>query len=163
MVVNGETLKKLCPVLPFICEKIKDSKSGTSYGLGEAGYDVRIKQDIEFIQNDKVVVDGTLYDGHFTLASTLEEFFMPKDCVAIVHDKSTWARQGLSVFNTVIEPGWKGFLTLELNYCGFKGLHIPAGSGIAQVVFHKLVNNAAYDGKYQNQPDRPVESIWQRS
>lgn len=163
MVINGENLKKLCPVLPFICDKIKDSNSGTSYGLGEAGYDVRIKQDIRFTQDDKVVVDGVFYDGYFTIASTMEEFFMPKDCVAIVHDKSTWARQGLSVFNTVIEPGWKGFLTLELVYHGKKGLLIPAGSGIAQVVFHKLLNNAAYNGKYQNQPDRPVESIWQRS
>jgi dCTP deaminase len=65
----------------------------------------------------------------------------------------------LSVFNTVIEPGWCGFLTLELVYHGRERLHIPAGAGIAQVIFHQTSCNAYYDGKYQNQPDRPVEGI----
>ena len=162
MVLNGDALVFHRPVIPFIENKTKHT-SGTSYGLGEAGYDIRIKQTIEFIENEKVIVDGILHDGHFTLASTIEKFRMPSGMVAIVHDKSTWARQGLSVFNTVIEPGWEGFLTLELNYCGKKGLLIPSGSGIAQVIFHQLAIPARYDGKYQNQPDRPVESIWQRS
>ena len=42
--------------------------------------------------------------------SSIEFFNMPKYLVGIVHDKSSLARQGLSVFNTVIEPGWKGYL-----------------------------------------------------
>lgn len=162
MVINGNALKFYQPVEPFIEEKLKH-ESGTSYGLGEAGYDVRIRQNILFSCNDLVIVDGLPIEGHFALASTVERFKMPSNLVAIVHDKSTWARQGLSVFNTVIEPGWEGFLTLELNYCGKKDLLIPAGSGIAQVVFHQIAMPAKYDGKYQNQPDRPVESIWQRS
>lgn len=83
---------------------------------------------------------------------------MPDNLVGIVHDKSTWARKGLSVFNTVIEPGWKGFLTLELVYHGSKDLIIPAGSGIAQVIFHELSVDAKYEGKYQNQEDKPVEA-----
>jgi len=95
----------------------------------------------------------------FCLASAIEEFQMPPNMVGVVHDKSTWARQGLSVFNTVIEPGWNGFLTLELVYHGRDGLHIPAGAGIAQVIFHRTVEYAAYDGKYQNQADQPVEAI----
>lgn len=83
---------------------------------------------------------------------------MPPYLVGIVHDKSTWARRGLSVRNTVIEPGWHGFLTLELVYDGNTRLTIPAGAGIAQIIFHELASPANYDGKYQNQPDKPVQA-----
>jgi dCTP deaminase len=103
-------------------------------------------------------VDDKYQDGNFTLASAIEEFQMPERLVGIVHDKSTWARQGLSVLNTVIENGWCGFLTLELVYHGREGLHIPAGAGIAQVVFHETSRFASYDGKYQNQADMPVSA-----
>jgi dCTP deaminase len=87
----------------------------------------------------------------------VERFEMPNHLVGVVHDKSTWARQGLSVFNTVIEPTWSGYLTLELVYHGNGELLIPAGAGIAQVLFYSLLHEASYgDGKYQNQPDEPV-------
>jgi dCTP deaminase len=98
--------------------------------------------------------------GNFTLASAIEEFVMPPNLVGIVHDKSTWARQGLSVFNTVIEPGWRGFLTLELAFRGQEPVHIPAGAGIAQVLFHETSVASIYDGKYQDQADFPVESVY---
>lgn len=123
---------------------------GVSHGLGEAGYDIRIKQDIVLHAFRR-----------FRLASAIEEFDMPENLVAIVHDKSSWARRGLSVFNTVIEPGWKGYLTLELVYHRWLPLRIPAGAGIAQVVFHQLIEPASYDGKYQHQADRPVEAIFE--
>ncbi|AXH72074.1 MAG: deoxycytidine deaminase [Podoviridae sp. ctda_1] len=144
-------------------ESSKKTNGDTSYGLGEAGYDIRIKQQIKFYRDHRgnwQVDDGSWYDkeGKFTLASAIEEFQMPENLVGIVHDKSTWARRGLSVFNTVIEPGWNGFLTLELVYHGQDELIIPAGSGIAQVVFHRTVCPARYNGKYQNQEDRPVEA-----
>ena len=84
---------------------------------------------------------------------------MPRNMTGIVHDKSTWARKGLSVFNTVIEPGWKGWLTLELVYHGSEILHIKAGSGIAQVLFHQNAEYAQYTGKYQNQRDEPVAAL----
>lgn len=100
------------------------------------------------------VTEGT----RFTLASAIEEFDMPDNLLGIVHDKSSWARKGLSVFNTVIEPGWKGFLTLELVFHGNESVVIQHGSGIAQVVFHQLENSAAYKGKYQNQPNEPVRA-----
>jgi dCTP deaminase len=83
---------------------------------------------------------------------------MPFDLVGVVHDKSTWARRGLAVFNTVIEPGWRGYLTLELVHHGLKPLHIKAGSGIAQVVFSQLAEPAAYSGKYQDQARGPVQA-----
>ena len=105
------------------------------------------------------MVDGKCQEGRFALASAIEEFQMPRNMTGIVHDKSTWARKGLSVFNTVIEPGWNGFLTLELVYHGSEILHIKAGSGIAQVLFHQNAEYAQYTGKYQNQRDEPVAAL----
>ena len=155
MIVNGQALLMAAPIKDMLTAKHK--AHGVSYGLSEAGYDIRIKQEIVF-EGEYVRVDGRLHRGRFTIASAIEEFDMPTDLVGIVHDKSTWARRGLSVFNTVIEPGWNGFLTLELVYHGTESLHIPAGAGIAQVIFHKTVCSASYDGKYQNQPNMPVEA-----
>lgn len=162
MVVNGNSLYRSSQLLDVPDRKI--SEHGVSYGLGEAGYDIRIKQDITFYRLFGLipmvkVVDGDQVSRHlgkFTLASAIEKFNMSPSCVAIVHDKSTWARRALSVFNTVIEPGWKGYLTLELVYHGRKKLHIPAGSGIAQVLFHLVQEPANYNGKYQNQENQPV-------
>lgn len=126
----------------------KHKEHGVSFGLSEAGYDIRIKQEVVLHPFRR-----------FRLASSVERFTMPNDLVAIVHDKSTWARRGLSVFNTVIEPGWEGFLTLELVYHRWGVLLIPAGAGIAQVLFHSIREPARYSGKYQNQADEPVPAI----
>ena len=149
MIRNQESLllsKVFTPLTPE-----KQVCHGFSYGLSEAGYDIRIAQTI------------WLYPfRRFRLASTFEYFQMPDDLVAVVHDKSSWARRGLSVFNTVIEPGWKGWLTLELVYHGWMPLKIPAFTGIAQVLFHELRHPAHYDGKYQDQPNKPVPSLRSR-
>lgn len=169
MIINGESLLAAAPIKDMVHGKMV-GKGGTSFGLGEAGYDIRIKQDIHFKAVDGhvyphhngryVSVDGGTYErGRFALASAIEKFEMPNDLTGIVHDKSTWARKGLSVFNTVIENGWNGWLTLELVYHGEGELIIPAGSGIAQVIFHRTAEPASYKGKYQGQPDRPVAAI----
>lgn len=165
MISNASHLLYKAPIVGMVDRKMT-GPGGTSYGLGEAGYDIRIKQGIRFKQD---IHDGHRFiitelgdqldeysKGRFALASAIEQFQMPDDLVGIVHDKSTWARRGLSVFNTVIEPGWKGFLTLELVYHGEGELIIPAGSGIAQVVFTETQCRVAYSGKYQNQEDKPV-------
>ena len=168
MIVNGSCLLGAAPIKDMLNKKI--SLHGVSYGLSEAGYDIRIKQSITFFRDhegDRQVIRSSstgeveLIEHHskFALASAMEEFQMPTNLVGIVHDKSTWARKGLSVFNTVIEPGWGGFLTLELVYHGNGDLTIPAGSGIAQVIFHETAARVAYEGKYQNQADKPVEAI----
>lgn len=198
MIINGTALVEAAPIKNMMTTK--ERCSGVSHGLAEAGYDIRIKQDIWFVpgpsrfyaplhaddfaiapllsQEEALVPVNTIriaersvvvadkncgpYDiqkGRFTIASAIEEFHMPQDLVGVVHDKSTWARHGLSVFNTVIEPGWKGFLTLELVYHGNDVLHIPAGCGIAQILFSRIANEGSYDGKYQNQDDRPVAAI----
>ena len=96
---------------------IKIRENGVSYGLSEAGYDIRIKQSVILHPFRR-----------FVLASSIERFEMPDNLVGIVHDKSTWARRKVSVFNTVIEPDWRGFLTLEIVYHGWKPLRIPAGA-----------------------------------
>lgn len=148
-IINGKSLLAAAPVSPMMATK--ERMHGVSHGLAEAGYDIRIKQSL------------WLHPFHrFRLASTLERFDMPPDLVGIVHDKSTWARRGLSVFNTVIEPEWNGWLTLELVYHGWKPLHIPAGAGIAQVLFHSIKHTAHYGGKYQGQADRPIAAIMER-
>ena len=162
MVINGFSLLKAAPIKDM--ESTKVARHGVSFGLGEAGYDIRIKQSITFKPGmsmaPAIKVDEQFEHGRFTLASSMEEFDMPADLVGVVHDKSTWARQGLSVFNTVIEPGWKGFLTLELVFHGNKDVVIPAGAGIAQVIFTSLAHDASYEGKYQHQADMPVPSVF---
>lgn len=178
MIVNSHALLNAAPIKCMAIQK-ETGPGGTSYGLSEAGYDIRIKQTIRFGHGRKpgrVVVPMTVetfetcegnelakrtanHAGRFTLASAMEEFQMPDNLVGIVHDKSTWARRGLSVFNTVIEPGWNGFLTLELVYHGEGELVIPAGAGIAQVIFHENAVRTRYTGKYQNQEDKPVAAI----
>ena len=146
MIVNGNALLADEPVSPMLDHKAR--AHGVSYGMSEAGYDIRIKQAV------------TLHPlRRFALASSVEKFAMRSDVVGIVHDKSTWARRGLSVFNTVIEPGWHGFLTLELVYHGWLPIRIPAGAGIAQVIFHQTLEARPYTGRYQDQPDRPVAAI----
>lgn len=163
MIINQNELLGLEPIKNMV--RTKQKSNGVSWGLSEAGYDIRIKQDVVFNGEYRNSIrthnpDGTRTDkkfiGRFILASAIEEFDMPDCLVGIVHDKSTWARKGLSVFNTVIEPGWKGFLTLELVYHGNTELIIPAGSGIAQVIFHRTSNKARYEGRYQNQSDEPT-------
>jgi len=125
-------------------------QNGMSYGLSAAGYDVRSKQRECF------------YPGQFWLLSTLEHFWMPDDIVGFVHDKSTWARRGLAVQNTVIEPGWRGHLTLEVTSHARDGgaVIVEAGDPIAQIVFHKMAAPAQspYAGKYQDQADEPVKA-----
>ncbi len=146
MIINGKELYRVNPIIGMSDRKHKFS--GASWGLSEAGYDIRVKQDL-ILSPEK----------RFILASAEEEFDMPDTLVGIVHDKSTHARRGISVFNTVIEPGWKGYLTLEIVYHGDETIHIKRGTGIAQVLFHRVSEPVEYNGKYQNQADRPVDAI----
>lgn len=148
MIINGQELLQAAPIKNML--STKERLHGVSHGLAEAGYDIRLKQDI------------VLEPHGFTIASAIEEFEMPDNLIGIVHDKSTWARKGLSVFNTVIEPGFHGGLTLELVYHGNKPLHLPIGAGIAQVIFHETSMPAQYKGKYQNQATTPVEAIFEK-
>lgn len=146
MILPAQTIRKLKPILPFHERTVLH---GMSYGLSHAGYDVRVAENIY------------LNPGNFVLASTVEEFFIPDDLVAFVHDKSSWARRGLSLFNTVIEPGWCGFLTLELSNQSNEAICIKAGLPIAQIIFMRLEEPTEnpYSGKYQNQKRGPQVAI----
>lgn len=165
MIINGVTLLEAAPIKDMLPAKVSKVPFPTSYGLGELGYDIRVKQDIVFFTNeegafititDPITKHTTHLKGRFCLASSMEEFQMPDTLGAIGHDKSTWARLGVQVFNTVVEPGWNGFLTIELVFNGEERVHIPAGSGIMQMIFHQALNSAKYVGKYQDQANEPV-------
>lgn len=131
---------------PF-CERTSH-RLGMTYGLGPAGYDVRVAETISL-------------GGHgFSLASTMERFSIPNDIIARVCDKSSWARKGVAVQNTVLEPGWRGYLTLELtNHTDFL-VDIEAGSPIAQIIFERLEapTDSPYHGRYQNQEAGPQKA-----
>lgn len=152
MILSAQTIRKYCleahpPLVSPFHERT--TNKGMSYGLSTAGYDVRCKQDV------------CLEPAQFVLASTIEKFCLPNDIIAVVHDKSTLARRGLSVFNTLVESGWSGWLTLELKNQGSERIVLEAGTPVAQMVFHYLdhTSEMPYRGKYQDQPDRPVPAI----
>lgn len=146
MIVPDWGIREGQPVSPF-CERTVFN--GMTFGLSCAGYDIRIDQDV------------ILEPQQFSLASSFEQFNMPTNWLGYVKDKSSWARLGLAVQNTVIEPGWRGFLTLELTNHSKETINIAKGSPIAQIVFHVLMGmpEKTYTGKYQDQPRGPQKSI----
>ena len=126
---------------------------GKTFGLSAAGYDVRVVFGVGNIVQ--------LRPGGFLLAATKERFIMPDNMIGMVHDKSSWARKGLAVQNTIIEPGWRGYLTLELTNHGNGPIIIEAGEPIAQIVFQFLDHATMYPyaGKYQDQNPGPQPAI----
>jgi len=160
MILSGQSIRARClhkPLgnlnaddLPMIAPFHERSREhGMTYGVGPAGYDVRI--------DENYIIPA----GGFVLAATVEKFAMPNDILATVHDKSTWARLGLACQTTVIEPGWRGHLTIELTNHSQITLPIQAGCPIVQIIFHVLdrETNMAYAGKYQDQKAGPQEAI----
>lgn len=145
MIASAQTLAILRPVSPF---RSAYHIYGMSGGLGPAGYDIAVA--------NRVVIGSR----SFVLSSSLEQFFMPNNLFGVVHDKSTWARLGLAVQNTVIEPGWRGFLTLEFTNHSDGLITIEAETPVAQVVFHLLdkPTDSPYNGKYQDQESGPQEA-----
>lgn len=142
MILSAQTIRELGLLEPML-EKFTDSQ-GNSAGLSYIGYDLTLDQDV------------TLAPGRFKLASTREHFTMPDDVAAIMHDKSSLARRGLAVQNTVAEPGWRGYLTLELTNHGTGLIALRAGDAICQAIFHRVDRpTAKYVGKYQDQPRGP--------
>lgn len=150
-------IEALLPLLPFSDRTIIN---GLSYGLSYAGYDIRIAENL------------ILYPGDFALASSVERFNMPGDVVAVVHDKSSYARRGIAAQNTILEPNWRGTLTLELTNHSNLRVHkdspyahvkisetvrFSKGDPVAQIVFHKMSARprSAYNGKYQDQEAGP--------
>jgi dCTP deaminase len=146
VIVNQKSLLDLRPIAEM--QTTKSRFRGYSHGLTECGYDIRIAETVWMFPGRR-----------FVLSSAMEHFTMPKTLMGRVLNKSSWARQGLDAsMTTNIEPGWRGYLTLELRYSGWKPLHIPKGVGIAQVIFERLENPASYKGPYQDQVQGPVQA-----
>lgn len=151
MIINKHGLLLAQPLSPMIDHKKTETIRGItmSYGLTECGYDFRLAQDI------------WLFPGRrFVLGSTIEKFRVPPYLMGRVMNKSSWARQGIDISrSTNLEPGWVGFLTLEITYSKLKPILLPKGIGIGQVIFERINEEAYYSGKYQNQPEGPVKAI----
>lgn len=98
--------------------------------------------------------------GRTALASSVEFFDIPTNLWCEFRNKSTNARHHIdAALGTDGEPGWSGHLTIELIFNGLEPIDLPAGVPILKAVFHEIKNKAKYEGKYQDQPDRPVSAI----
>jgi dCTP deaminase len=153
MILSGDQIRQRGIIHPHKSrtEITKADTRRLSYGEGPAGYDVRVEFDAHNEIRRRVI-----RPSEFLLASTVEYFIMPNDVIGLVKDKSSWARRGISVFNTVIEPGWCGYLTLEIVNHSDMHVTIEMLDPIAQVIF-ELVDGAVqpYNGKYQGQQKGP--------
>lgn len=126
MVLSGHSIRRLRP-RPFEPFEPESKRAfGRSYGVSHAGYDVRVAESI------------LLWPKGFTLASTIERFTMPWDCLAGIHDKSTNIRVGLAVQNSTAEPNWTGHLTIELENKTWRFIRVHAGTPIAAIVFERI-------------------------
>lgn len=160
---------------PYVAEQVK--KHGQtptiSYGVSSYGYDVRCSREFTIFTNvHTAVVDPKKFDeksfltvendvciippNSFALARTVEYFRIPRDTLCICLGKSTYARCGIIVNVTPLEPEWEGHVTLEFSNTTNLPAKIYAGEGVAQMVFLKadsLCETSYKDrqGKYQGQ------------
>jgi dCTP deaminase len=150
MILSAQTIRlhEETLIRPFFATQ-QVSESGLTYGLGPCGYDIRIEKGI------------TLHPNEFALSSSMEYFNIPDYLAMRIMDKSTWARQGIVLQTTIAEPGWKGYLTLEITNHSRNLITIQAGDPIAQVIFELLdePTDTPYRGKYQNQKQGPQPAI----
>jgi dCTP deaminase len=144
-VLSGQSIKKANIMKPF---DERTELNGMTYGVGAASYDCRID-----LGPNCVSKKMTIRAGRCALAATKEKFKMPNNVCGFVKDKSTYARLHISVFNTFIDPGWEGYLTLEIANHSEKAITLIDGDPICQIVFMRLDEKAEkpYKGKYQNQ------------
>ena len=144
-----------------------------SYGLSSYGYDARVSREFKIFTNvDSAVVDpksfapNSLVDretdvcvippNSFALARTVEYFRIPRDVLVICLGKSTYARCGIIVNVTPLEPEWEGHVTLEFSNTTPLPAKIYANEGACQFIFLKgdSVCETSYgdrSGKYQGQ------------
>jgi len=157
-------------------EPFVDKQVGTgvvSYGVSSYGYDIRVADEFKvFTDVYSVVVDPKLFDprsfvdikadyciippNSFALARTLEYFRVPKDVLVVCLGKSTYARCGILVNVTPLEPEWEGHLTIEISNTTPLPAKIYAQEGIAQLLFFQgdevpEMTYAQRKGKYQGQ------------
>ena len=119
---------------------------GRSFGLSACTYDCRI---------DRPLIVPVRQSR---LAVTVERFCIPDSICGSVLDKSSWARLFVSAFNTHLDPGWSGFLTVELANLSEEPIEFLEGDPLCQIKFEWLdePTELPYSGKYQDQPAEPV-------
>jgi dCTP deaminase len=156
---------------PFSDRQVREGV--ISYGLSSYGYDVRIARDFKIFTNiNSTIVDPKNFDprsfvdfegdvcvippNSFALARTVESFRIPRNVIVVTLGKSTYARCGIIVNVTPLEPEWEGIVTLEVSNTTPLPAKIYANEGIAQMLFFESdeeceVSYADKKGKYQGQ------------
>ena len=174
-VLSDRWIKKMAlekgMIKPFVSEQKRENS--ISYGLSSFGYDARVSNEFKiFTDVDSAVVDPKNFNNNsfvwrkgneciippksFALASTVEYFKVPKDIMVICLGKSTYARCGIIVNVTPLEPGWEGHVTLEFSNTTPLPAKIYANEGAAQFVFlqgneEPAVTYEKRKGKYMKQ------------
>ena len=158
-------------ISPFETAQVRDGK--ISYGLSSYGYDARVSDEFKVFTNvNNAVVDpkNFNYEGFvekksdtciippnsFALARTIEYFKIPRDVLVVCLGKSTYARCGIIVNVTPLEPEWEGHVTLEFSNTSPLPAKIYAFEGACQFLFFKgqEAPNMSYadkKGKYMHQ------------
>ncbi len=160
---------------PFIEGQVRDSDGSRviSYGTSSYGYDVRCADEFKIFTNiNSVIVDPKNFDeesfvdvksdiciippNSFALARTVEYLRIPRNVLTICLGKSTYARCGIIVNVTPLEPEWEGHVTLEFSNTSPLPAKIYANEGVAQFLFFESdeVCETSYldrGGKYQGQ------------
>ena len=167
-----QTAKSDGMIEPFV---EKQTRAGSiSYGLSSYGYDARVADEFLIFTNvDNAIVDPKSFDENsfvkrktdvciippnsFALASTVEYFRVPRDIMVICLGKSTYARCGIIVNVTPLEPGWEGHVTLEFSNTTPLPARIYANEGACQFLF--LMGNEPCETSYA---DRAGKYMGQR-
>ena len=158
-------------ITPFEGKQIRADK--ISFGLSSFGYDARVSNEFKIFTNvnseivdpknfkpsnfvTKNVSECIIPPNSFVLASTVEYFKIPKDVLVICLGKSTYARCGIIVNVTPLEPGWEGHVTLEFSNTTPLPAKIYANEGVAQFIFLRgnekpEVTYSDRKGKYMGQ------------
>ena len=162
-------------IAPFEAGQVRHNEQGkiVSFGTSSYGYDVRCANEFKIFTNiNSTIVDPKDFDHNnfidfvgdvciippnsFALARTVEYFKIPRDTLVVCLGKSTYARCGIIVNVTPLEPEWEGHVTLEFSNTTPLPAKIYANEGVAQMLFYQSdeVCETSYKdrgGKYQGQ------------
>jgi dCTP deaminase len=170
-----EQVKKHKMIDPFVDAQVRYEKGEKviSFGLSSYGYDLRVANEFKVFTNlYNSIVDPKEFSesafvhieadtciippNSFALASSIEYFRIPRNVLTLCIGKSTYARCGIIVNVTPLEPEWEGYLTLEISNTTPLPAKIYANEGLAQVLFYEgaeacETSYADRAGKYMGQ------------
>lgn len=174
-ILSDRTIRRLAMeegmITPF--EEAQRREGMISYGLSSYGYDFRVADEFKIFTNvDSMVIDPKEFDpkcfvdrktdvcvippNSFVLGRTVERVKMPRGVLGICVGKSTYARTGIIVNVTPIEPEWEGYITLEFSNTTPLPAKLYANEGCCQILFLKgdedcMTSYADRAGKYMFQ------------